>query len=156
MIFLFINRFGLNRNLVLVTALVFSLAGCDDFLTTAPENAISDTEFFQDEVQFEQAVMGSYAKLRNMYDFQWRLTELRSDNTTIMFNDANRGPHPMWFLDEFTADATNQNLSPYWQHVYEGIQRTNTVLNQIEDFQFDNTQLKNQLIGEVKFLRAFY
>jgi len=140
----------------MIVVLTICLFGCDDFLTTSPESSISDIEFFQNDTHFEQGVMGAYAKLQDMFQFQWRLTELRSDNTTVMFNDANRGPHPMWFLDEFTADATNQNLAPYWQHVYQGIQRTNTVLVQIEDFEFNNEDLKNQLIGEAKFLRAFY
>jgi starch-binding outer membrane protein, SusD/RagB family len=147
---------NLSLVLVIIITLPFFLIGCDDFLTTSPENSISDIDFFQNDTQFEQAVIGAYSKLQNMYEFQWRLTELRSDNTTVMFNDANRGPHPMWFLDEFTDDATNQNLAPYWQHVYEGIQRTNTVLVQIEDFEFNNEGLKNQLIGEAKFLRGFY
>lgn len=142
--------------LVISVVLSLNLVSCDNFLTTTPENAISDIEFYQNEAQYEQAVIGAYAKLQTMYNYQWRLTEQRSDNTTVQFNDENRGPHPIWFLDEFTADASNQNLAPYWQQVYQGIQRCNTILSQIEDFQFTNDDLKKQLTGEAKFLRSFY
>lgn len=132
------------------------LVGCEDFLGSEPSNVIASTEFFENEFQVEQGVMGVYAKLQDMYRSQWIFTEQRSDNTTIQYNDANRGPHPIWFIEEFVADPSNQNLEPYWGNVYEGIQRANTVLNNIDGVEFTDEDLKNQLVGEAKFLRAFY
>jgi hypothetical protein len=134
----------------------FIFVSCEDILTTEPENAISSTEFFKNELQVEQAVIGAYAKLQGMYANQWKFTEQRSDNTIIQFDDANRGPHPTWFIDEFVMTSSNQNLEPYWEGIYQGIQRTNSVLNNIDDVQFSNEDLKGQLVGEAKFLRAFY
>lgn len=145
-----------NYLIALIVIISASFMGCNDFLTTAPENTISDTEFFKNEFQFDQGVLGAYAKLQDMHNLQWRVTELRSDNATVQFNDANRGPHPNWLLDEFTITTSNVILASYWQNVYQGIQRTNTVLNQIEEFEFSNQDFKNQLTGEAKFLRAFY
>lgn len=150
------NRVYKTSVSALIVIICVLLVGCEDFLTTAPENTISDTKFFQNESQFEQAVLGTYAKLQDMYNLQWRVTELRSDNTTVQFNDANRGPHPNWLLDEFTITTSNVILASYWQQVYQGIQRANTVLNQIDEFEFTDQDLKNQLTGEAKFLRAFY
>lgn len=140
--------------LIVIMSLLF--ISCDDFLTTTPDNVISSTEFFKNESQVEQGVMGIYTKLQEMYRRQWILTEQRSDNTTIQFNDANRGPHPIWYIDEFVAGPSNQNLEPYWGSVYEGIQRANTVLNNIDEIEFTNTGHKDQLIGEARFLRAFF
>lgn len=140
--------------LMVMMSLLF--ISCDDFLTTTPDNVISSTEFFQNESQVDQGVMGVYTKLQDMYRNQWIFTEQRSDNTTIQFNDANRGPHPIWYIDEFVADPSNQNLEPYWGHIYEGIQRANTVLNNIDNVEFADEDLKDQLVGEAKFLRAFF
>lgn len=140
--------------LIVMMSLWFT--GCDDFLTTTPENVISSTEFFKNESQAEHGVMGVYAKLQDIYRSHWIFTEQRSDNTTIQFNDANRGPHPIWYIDEFVAGPSNQNLEPYWGNVYEGIQRANTVLNSIDEIEFSDTSQKEKLIGEAKFLRALF
>lgn len=133
-----------------------ALMGCDSFLSRTPSNAISSAEFFQNEDQVEQAVLGVYAKLQDMYRDQWRFTEQRSDNTTTMWNDENRGPHPTWIIEEWTMTPSNIELEPYWGDIYEGIQRANTVINNIDNVQFSDQRLKDKLSGEARFLRAFF
>lgn len=142
--------------MVTIVMSLMLLISCDGFLNSEPANVIASTEFFENEFQVEQGVIGVYAKLQDMYRSQWIFAEQRADNTTIQFNDANRGPHPIWFIEEFVADASNQNLEPYWGNVYGGIQRANAVLNNISTVDFTNADLKNQFEGEVKFLRALY
>jgi len=132
------------------------MTGCDNILTMEPHNAISSTQYFKNGNEVDQAVIGIYAKLQDMYNNQYIFTEVRSDNTINQFNDANRGPHPIWLIDEFTNTPSNVYMEPYWQDIYQGIQRANTVLNNIGDVQFENSDLKDQLTGEAKFLRAFY
>ncbi|MFH5883608.1 RagB/SusD family nutrient uptake outer membrane protein [Halalkalibaculum sp. DA3122] len=139
-----------------VLFLCIAFAACDNILTTSPEDAISSTEFFQNEGQVEQAVIGAYSKLQDMYGNQWKFSELRSDNTIVQYNVGNFGPHPIWLIDEFTMTSTNTNIEPYWGDVYQGIQKCNAVLNNIDRAGFETDGLKEQLTAEVKFLRAFY
>lgn len=142
----------------LATAAVASLTlvSCDSLLDKSPTNAISSAEFYQNEDQIEQAVVGIYAKLQDMYRDQWRFTEQRSDNTTTMWDEENRGPHTTWVIEEWTMTPSNVELESYWGDVYQGIQRSNAVINSIDEVTFGDPDLKNQLAGEAKFLRAFF
>ena len=142
--------------LIISAIVVLISAGCEDFLTKDPANVIASSEFFQNEHQVNQGVVSIYASLQNVYDNHWKFAEQRSDNTTVQFWQANRGPHPIWLMEEFTMDASNQNIGPYWNGTYTGIQRANTILNQIENVEFSDESYKNQLIGESQFLRALF
>ena len=145
-----------NLKLVIVCLMIF-ITGCgDDFLSPEPKNSVSTINFFENEDEVEQALLGVYAKTQDMYELQFRLTEMRSDNTMGQWNEQNRGPHPNWLIDEFTMEITNVIVEAYWADVFEGIQRANTVINQANNVEFSNEEVRNQMIGEAKFLRAFY
>ncbi|WP_236975140.1 RagB/SusD family nutrient uptake outer membrane protein [Membranihabitans maritimus] len=148
-----INKYLKIGITIICTSLGFS---CENFLTKDPANVIGSSEFFQNQQQVDQGVVSIYASLQNVYDNHWKFAEQRSDNTTVQFWPANRGPHPIWLMEEFTMDASNQNIAPYWNDTYVGIQRANTVLNHIDNVEFSNEEYKNQLKGESQFLRAFF
>lgn len=139
---------------LLMVALVWT--SCEDFLTKDPVNVIASSVFFENEQQVDQGVISIYASLQSMYDNHWKFTEQRSDNTTVQFWDANRGPHPIWLMEEFTMDASNQNLTPYWSAVYTGIQRANTIIHNIDQVDFFDASVKDQLLGEAHFLRGLF
>ena len=42
--------------------------GCEDELTIFPEDSLSVPTFYKTEVDFEQAVNGAYAPLRDIYN----------------------------------------------------------------------------------------
>ena len=52
----------------------------------------------------------------------------------------------------YNADMTNQ----YYADRYKGISRANTLLEVLEGSESMSEDVKNQAIGEAKFLRAFY
>ena len=143
-------------SLTAVAVAGLALAGCDSLLDKSPANAISADEFYQNEDQIEQAVLGIYAKLQDVYRSQWRFTEQRSDNTTTMWGEENRGPHPTWIIEEWTMTPSNIELEPYWGNVYQGIQRANAVIGSIDQVTFGDADLKDQLMGEARFLRALF
>ena len=57
-------------------------------------------------------------------------------------------------MDDFSTNAGNDLVGDIWRESYEGIQRTNVVLNRIDDIQYEDESLKTNRIGEVKFVRA--
>jgi hypothetical protein len=129
---------------------------CDNVLFKTPHNRIATDNFFKNANDFKEAVIGAYAQLRGVYSRHYIFTEMRSDNTIHQYNSANRGHHPAWIIDEYTMTQSDQNLSPFWRAHYNGIQRCNTILIHINDIKFKNDSLKNHLIGQAEFLRAFY
>tara|TARA_X000000950_G_scaffold54495_3_gene65052 strand:- start:1170 stop:2663 length:1494 start_codon:yes stop_codon:yes gene_type:complete len=56
----------------------------------------------------------------------------------------------------WTFDASTEALRDFFGGCYTGISRANTVLDNTEKIDFSDDILKNQYIGEAKFLRAFY
>src|SRR5439155_24920351 len=58
-------------------------------------------------------------------------------------------------LDNLTFDPGNLALAHTWDGYYKGVYRANVAIQHIPDVSMDAT-LKGRLIGENKFLRAYY
>jgi len=138
----------------------FSVFGCEEFLEEAPVSAISTLSFFENEAQFQQAVNASYTDLRTLAGSGlghegtfWAFGEMRSDNTTFQDNDTDLSGHRFWHLDQFIMNSQNEIPQVAWNSCYSGIGKCNTVLEYIDEMEFDK---KARFMGEVRFLRALY
>lgn len=147
-------------NHILILLIGFIAFGCEDFLDEAPVSSISTLGFFQNEDQFLQAVNASYTDLRtlagsglNHEGTFWAFGEMRSDNSTFQDNDTDLSGHRFWHLDQFTMNSQNEIPQTAWNACYSGIGKCNTVLEYIDNIEFD---MKSRFIGEVRFLRALY
>jgi starch-binding outer membrane protein, SusD/RagB family len=62
---------------------------------------------------------------------------------------------PSYFNDfrTYSFDASSETNKRIWMMMYEGLMRVNQLLEKIEKFDF---ALKPRIIGEAKYLRAFY
>lgn len=133
--------------------------GCNDFLDEKPISNISLVSFYKTSEQFEQVVNGAYKTLHQVYIGEGgrgsvtSVTELRSDNSTYMFNPVHQGWYELWNLDRFIAVSSNQAVRWTWNRTYEGIGACNIMLHFSGDKDFEN---KDQYEAEVKFLRALY
>lgn len=142
-----------------ITMLLLVLSNCsNDFLELEPENNTTTGSFFKTAEQMEQAVIGAYVPLRDLTSLEyWMFGEMRSDNTAFQYDPEDRGHENRelveYFLVKASGDRTNET---FWQKSYRGIGRSNTVLDYIDDVSGLDEKLREQYIGEVKFLRAFY
>ncbi len=147
-------------NYILILLIGFIAFGCEDFLEEAPVSSISTLGFFKNEDQFLQAVNASYTNLRTLagsgYGHEgtfWAFGEMRSDNSTFQDNDTDLSGHRFWHLDQFIMNSQNEIPQVAWNSCYDGIGKCNTVLEYIDNIEFDR---KSRFIGEVRFLRALY
>ncbi len=153
------NAFLPNKGLrisgsILITGLLLIAGGCTDFLTEDLKGEFSSSTFYKNESQALQAVNGAY----NGLAFS------RFDNAIWVFgdiasNDAVKGGNPgdqaeITYIDEFNADANNGIISNYWAFLYEDISRANNVIANVPAVQM-NEALRNRIIGEAKFIRAY-
>jgi hypothetical protein len=79
--------------------------------------------------------------------------------TDIISDDADKGSTPndalyMLELEQFTFDPTNAAFAGAWKGHYHAIFRANLAIENIPGIDMSPT-LRNRLIGEVKFLRAY-
>ena len=103
----------------LYTILFASLLGsCDNFLDIPSETSLSSEVYYKSQSDFEQGINGAYALLRDLYSGSngaWAMGELRSDNTTYVYNPTDRGTISAEFVKDFLDDANNS--VPYHKYV---------------------------------------
>lgn len=144
------------KNLILIITVIVSLAACsDDFLDRKPKGNLTAETFFENEDHAVWATNAIYANFRS-----WEYCGLPYLGATDIISDdadkgstENDGPY-LLEIDNFQFDATNQIFSSIWQGHYHTISRANIAINRIPDINM-NDVLKDRLIGEAKFLRAF-
>ena len=128
---------------------------CEKDLNLMPISNLSPGKFFKGTEDFDQAVIGTYAVLKRYPNWVLSLSEARSDNTYANVD----GQREFEQVGNFqTAISAIPSVNAPWYDCYLGIFRANTVLEQFEnnrDVQIDS-QVKDKMIGEVKFLRALF
>jgi len=128
----------------------------DEFLEKAPKGELTSENFFKDAAQAEQSVNAIYAHLRNfnVHVFSYiGITDIASD-------DADKGSVPgdagfLQDINDFTFDANNGAVNGIWSGYYQGVFRANQVLANVPKIEM-NEELKIRLLGEARFLRAYY
>ncbi len=133
------------------------LSGCEDqLLDKEPRGELTQASFFKTEDHAVQATNATYEVMRgfNVHTMQWLgMTEMASDN-------ASKGSTPfdgafLIDLEEFSYDASNGAFGATWSGYYQGIYRANLAIKNIPDIDMD-TGKRARLVGENKFLRAYY
>jgi hypothetical protein len=133
-----------------------ALAACSDFLSTDPRGKLTTRSFFQTPDHAFQATAASYSMLRNWttHVFSWLgQVEIASD-------DADKGSVPgdagfLGDMDNLVFDPGNLAFRDPWNGYYQGIYRANVAIDGIPLVDMDE-EVRDRLIGENKFLRAYY
>lgn len=132
------------------------LAGCDAFLEKEPLGELSTESFFQDGDDAVAATNATYSLLRsfNVHVFSWLgATDIASDHAT-----KGSTPSDASFLlafDNLEWSASNQAFGGLWQGYYQGIYRANVAIQNIPGIDMNEEQ-RARLVGENKFLRAYF
>ena len=130
------------------------LTGCkEDFLNTEPLDRISSEATWADGPLSQAFVFNVYSFLGyGGYEEQ----SLASITDEAMFTHAGRNINT---FTEGTEDPTNTGWmsSTYeWNSMYLAIRQVNVAISRLPTAGFDDTQLRDRLLGEAHFLRAYY
>lgn len=147
----------MKKNIIkgcVLTTLVLLCSSCDDFLNQEPISNGSVTGFYKTQADIEQGIAGAYNSLQSYKQYGANFVffmEVRSDNTYTESITTSGGIYGDF--DLFRTTSTNSILDLTWAGCYEGIQRCNIVLGNIDNVVMNET-LKRQYKGEVLFMRA--
>ncbi len=143
-----------NNRLINILIAVFILLGtsCNDYLELNPISNYNAGNFYQTEEDFELAINGAYSALRNLYNGNINNTlECRSDN----IQDDPINSYDQNMVHRFYNDASTPLLSSVWKSYWTMIDRSNKIIENIEDATFTDEDKKAFLKGEAYFLRGF-
>ncbi|WP_190809558.1 RagB/SusD family nutrient uptake outer membrane protein [Flagellimonas sp. S3867] len=144
-----------NKYTFLIVIVFLGLFSCEDELDIVPITEKASNNFYSNEQELESAVTGVYAQLQNggLYGLDLiGVGEISAEDSfeEIAANDGGRFGQ----LDDFSTNAGNDLVGDIWRESFKGIQRANTVLNRITDIEYEDSSLKTNRIGEMKFIRA--
>jgi len=144
-----------NPAKILIALLIITFGGCNDFLTEELQGTYSNATFYKTEAHALLAITGVYnvASFVSTDNNLWVFGDVASD-------DAIKGglagdQSDIQFIDEFTYSQNNGELEKIWKRYYEGISRANYLLYYGSSIEMD-ADLKNRILGEAKFLRAYF
>ncbi len=139
--------------------IIVLVTGCkNDFLQLYPETTLNESNFYKSETEFILLANGCYVPLRNLEKVDhWVMAELPSDNASFQYSNVT-GEASKGVIDQFIMSTSNVAYSSFWNTSYNGITRTNKLLNEIDrpEVSWSKTSFKERTAGEAKFLRALY
>ena len=149
----------MKKILYIATAVlcVAFLSGCDDFLDTQSLTKKDTSNFPLNETDAEQMITGIYTIMNNNLESPecdpFFVFEMAGDDRLGGGSQSNIGAQS---CDRLMNDITDK-FKPFWKARYAGIFRCNNALATIDNVEsWSSANKKNQLLGEVYFLRAFY
>jgi tetratricopeptide (TPR) repeat protein len=142
-----------------VVAIATVLTSCKKYVNYDPHDSflVTDLDYLKSESDYRTMAISTYTPV------QWLnqsvvVGDIASDNS-VAGGESASDVLPLQQIDDFTLTPVNSTLQDLWQVAYEGVNRTNYLLQykdknpggQVVDFAG-----KDALYGEVNFLRAYY
>ena len=133
------------------TFFIFIFSCSDKFVKVSPEYSIDSENYFNSEDDYYMALVAAYDILQSSYA-NVILGEIASENT-LCGGESPTDVIGWQQVDDMIHTSTNSNLRDIWNWMFAGVQRTNYFMEFKDKIDFDG---KDQMIGEIRFLRAYY
>jgi len=139
----------MRKILIFLNVFAFAIlfTSCDDFLDLSPIDTIGSNNFYRDADEVNAGIIAIYDGLQNIPEYEFALTEMRSDNSKTRTSEGEWAQ-----FEDMNVDPTNATVSSYWSAAYNVIFRANTVLPYVSVV--TDEHLRKQYEGEIYFIRA--
>ena len=134
---------------------VLSLTSCENMLDVDLQGEYTNNTFYQTKEHAIFAINSTYqiASFSSTANNLWVFGDVASDDAVKGGNSGDLSD--ITYINDFNVNSDNGQIESIWKHYYEGIIRANNVTSYVPDIEMDET-LKQQIVGEAKFLRAYY
>ena len=138
------------KKIIYILVAILALNSCD-VLDMKPLDKVSDADVWEDSALIELYVNASYNSIN--HEFSQHMLSDPSDETYCIHNWAN-----FWVIQK--GEMTSDNVTGisekinYWKSAYSNIRTINVFFDRIDDAPVE-TDLKNRMKGEMKFIRAW-
>ncbi|HNZ85668.1 MAG TPA: RagB/SusD family nutrient uptake outer membrane protein, partial [Paludibacteraceae bacterium] len=136
----------------ILSVLVFLSVSCSDFLDKEPYTLTPET-YFNNETELETFLTGVYSPLMQefFYGNYYPLYNAGGDDLTFYQRSS-----PATSILCANANSSNTYLNTFWKILYEGINRANILLENVDNNTNISQATRDRIRGEALFLRAFY
>jgi len=138
------------KRLILLSASLLLLAGCESQLDLAPIGNLTEATYYKTADDAKAAIGACYAPLRGIVDAIVFIDLVTTDDGVPFLTGIADRPL-LWRYNI----APNNGFANVWSATYAAINRTNTVIDRVPGIPMDET-LKSRYVAEAKFLRAFH
>ncbi len=116
----------MKKLFTILFASFFLMTSCKkDFITSAPISTVSVEAVYKTDKDFQDAVLGVYAVLRNQYQDFWIFGDLRADDSWhALGNDAF-----LVSVNTFSMNSSANLMINSWRNYYSAINRANLILS---------------------------
>ena len=135
---------------ILLASTLTITTSCND-LDLSPISNYNADSFYKTQGDFKLAVNGIYDKLQDLYYYNVMafLIEGRSDNVTCDTG------YDAGTASRFIDDATTGAIKATWQYLYQIIDRSNAIIDRIDNGTFSSEDYRKYYKGEAYFMRGY-
>ena len=137
-------------NLILLASVLTTTSCKKEFIQRTPVSSVTIDNLYKTDKDYQDAVIGTYAALRDAYSTMWQFGDIRGDDAFIYVSNQ---PSTQ-AVDVFSINSSDGLLNTTWANYYIVINRGNNVLTRIESADPAVVKNKDRYIAEAKFLRA--
>lgn len=136
------------------SALILLFSACTDFLDNSPTDFITEDQFWKDANNALDALTGCYRVLNDVGQYGGYTDFMLECLTPNAYHKDNYYNTHDFAIGSHSGTTLGLNLA-WWETCYKGIGRCNYVIEYVPRIEMDEN-LKTRIIGEAKFLRAFF
>lgn len=149
-------------NHILILSLMLSVVSCSDWVHEPSPNVTNLGDFYQSQVSAIQNVNAAYVPLMwefsSTYFSEFFIGDVVSDDALKGGQYVMTDMMDAYEMENWKTNTNNTLLRDYYRAKFQGIGRCNLVLKYVPEM--DNSLftdgVKERVIGEAKFLRAYY
>ncbi|MBR1878261.1 MAG: RagB/SusD family nutrient uptake outer membrane protein [Paludibacteraceae bacterium] len=151
-------------SVICILCSVFSLTGCKDYLTEIEPGTTLLEDFYTSTAAATQNVTGCYVPLmweyNNTYCSEWFIGDVASDDA-LKGGGSTTDMADAYDIENWRTTDQNSLLLQFYRAQFQGIGRCNLAMDYIEKMEVGidadfTASMKNRLLGEVHYLRAYY
>ncbi|NAS10779.1 RagB/SusD family nutrient uptake outer membrane protein [Poritiphilus flavus] len=135
------------------TVLLILVACSEDFLDTEPLDKVSADATWSNGALSEAFVFNVYSYL-NYGGFEEEGLSAITDEA--MFTHSGRGINVITEGTLSDAGTGNNRIVPQWDELFLAVRQANIAIQELPESTFNDSDLRDRLLGESLFLRAFY
>lgn len=142
-----------------------ALAGaCENDLTEVPYSFVAPENFYRNADDALAALAGAYDGFQADVDALgiddteyygrhfWMLVDYPTETMTVRLGATNERTMP----DIFTVNASHNYVIGVWQSAFHAVNRANSVISNVPGIQGMDAALRDRIVAEAKFLRAYH